>query len=198
MAEFETKCPHCGATLQAQDELIGMDVECPACQKTFKISPPNPDEGKSTPPPFPGVPAAAIHIRPIAGHSDPPPSPGVSEKPDTPPAPGVTAGNDPGEKTFIFVCPDCGTQAELPIILKGKEYECKVCCETTIAEPATEKKCPHCGAVIKFNATRCKYCKKDVNDSALGKIMGKSKQIADSSVALIKEKISYFFSVEKI
>jgi len=38
MAEFITKCPHCDAELQAQDEWIGMEVECPQCQKTFVIS----------------------------------------------------------------------------------------------------------------------------------------------------------------
>ena len=37
MAEFITKCPHCNAELQAQDEWIGMEVECPECQKTFII-----------------------------------------------------------------------------------------------------------------------------------------------------------------
>ena len=37
MAEFITKCPHCNVELQAQDEWIGMEVECPECQKTFII-----------------------------------------------------------------------------------------------------------------------------------------------------------------
>jgi len=44
MAEFITKCPHCSAELQAQDEWIGMEVECPECQKTFII----PKEKKTT------------------------------------------------------------------------------------------------------------------------------------------------------
>ena len=100
------------------------------------------------------------------------------------------ASSGSAETTFIFVCPDCGTQVELPSVFKGKEFECKVCCETSIAQPATEKKCPHCGAVIKFNVTRCKYCKKDVNDTSIGKIMGKSKKLEASSQASVKEKFA--------
>ena len=37
MAEFITKCPHCNAELQAQDEWIGMEVECPLCKMKFVI-----------------------------------------------------------------------------------------------------------------------------------------------------------------
>ncbi len=37
MAEFETKCPHCGAELNVQDDWIGMNVECPQCKKEFTI-----------------------------------------------------------------------------------------------------------------------------------------------------------------
>ena len=38
MAEFITTCPHCNAELQAQDEWIGMEVECPLCHKRFAIN----------------------------------------------------------------------------------------------------------------------------------------------------------------
>ena len=38
MAEFITKCPHCGGELQVQDEWIGMDLECPLCKKHFTLS----------------------------------------------------------------------------------------------------------------------------------------------------------------
>ena len=38
MAEFNTKCPHCSAELQAQEEWIGMEVECPDCKKTFTVA----------------------------------------------------------------------------------------------------------------------------------------------------------------
>ena len=37
MAEFITKCPHCSTDLQAQDEWIGMEVECPQCNAVFEI-----------------------------------------------------------------------------------------------------------------------------------------------------------------
>ncbi|MBO7327511.1 MAG: hypothetical protein J6W00_01905 [Lentisphaeria bacterium] len=39
MAEFNTKCPNCNAVLQVQDEWVGMEVECPECQKKFTIAP---------------------------------------------------------------------------------------------------------------------------------------------------------------
>ena len=55
MAEFITKCPHCSTDLQAQEEWIGMEVECPQCRKTFAISVADTDETKSPPPPFQGV-----------------------------------------------------------------------------------------------------------------------------------------------
>ena len=38
MAEFITKCPHCNAELQAQDEWIGMELECLLCHKMFAIN----------------------------------------------------------------------------------------------------------------------------------------------------------------
>ena len=37
MAEFITKCPHCNSDLQAQEEWIGMTVECPVCKMKFVI-----------------------------------------------------------------------------------------------------------------------------------------------------------------
>ena len=66
------------------------------------------------------------------------------------------------KETFIFICPECDTVAELPLSAKGQEYTCKACCETTVAEPAEERKCPYCGKKIKFKASICKFCKKKV------------------------------------
>ena len=43
MAEFITKCPHCGGELQVQDEWIGMDLECPLCKKHFTLSAETPE-----------------------------------------------------------------------------------------------------------------------------------------------------------
>ena len=37
MSQFETKCPHCSASLTVQDDWIGMDVECPECKKEFTV-----------------------------------------------------------------------------------------------------------------------------------------------------------------
>lgn len=130
MAEFETKCTHCGVELMATDEWIGMTAECPQCKRTFEIT------------------------RPESVHQ-------VQ----------VTSADDNKELPFIFVCQECGTQVELPGCLKGQKYECKACCEESIAEPATEKNCPYCGKVIKFHAMICKHCKKNLtggmNNSSL-------------------------------
>ena len=37
MAQFTTKCPHCGAELSVADEWVGMEVECPACGQPFAV-----------------------------------------------------------------------------------------------------------------------------------------------------------------
>ena len=39
MAEFITKCPHCNAELQVQDEWIDMEIECPQCEEKFCLQP---------------------------------------------------------------------------------------------------------------------------------------------------------------
>ncbi len=136
MAEFTTKCPHCNTELVVEEDWIGMEVECPSCQQSFTVA-------KEAP----KIPKLSIpQIKPIT--------------------PTATANDENTEPSFTFVCPECGTQVELPIVLKGKKYECKACCEESIAEPATEKKCPHCGKMIKFHATICKFCKKNVDVSA--------------------------------
>lgn len=74
-------------------------------------------------------------------------------------APKAKLGNS---QTFTFICPECDTVADLPYSAKGQKYTCKECCETTIAEPAVDRKCPHCGEKIKIKAEICKYCKKTV------------------------------------
>ncbi|MBE6372296.1 MAG: hypothetical protein E7055_09520 [Lentisphaerae bacterium] len=66
------------------------------------------------------------------------------------------------EGKFIFICQECDTVAELPLSEKGQEYTCKACCETTIAQPSEERKCPYCGEKIKIKAAVCKHCKKNV------------------------------------
>lgn len=39
MKVFETNCPHCGTEVQAQDDWIGLEADCPSCCKKFVISP---------------------------------------------------------------------------------------------------------------------------------------------------------------
>lgn len=38
MAEFTTKCPHCNTELVAEEDWIGMEVECPSCQQSFTVA----------------------------------------------------------------------------------------------------------------------------------------------------------------
>ncbi len=52
MAEFETKCPHCDASLTAQTGWVGMISECPACKQNFTIT----QESSAEPPPMPPLP----------------------------------------------------------------------------------------------------------------------------------------------
>ena len=133
MAEFTTKCPHCNIELVADEDWIGMELECPSCKQMLTVA-------KEVPKIFN---LSIPQIKPIT--------------------PTANANDENTETSFTFVCPECGTQVELPIALKGKKYECKTCCEESIAEPATEKKCPHCGKMIKLQAKVCKYCKKDAD-----------------------------------
>ena len=37
MSEIAAKCPHCGASLTAQKEWVGMKMECPSCGKEFVL-----------------------------------------------------------------------------------------------------------------------------------------------------------------
>ena len=80
MAEFITKCPHCNAELQAQDEWIGMEVECPQCKKTFTVYTTNTDNDNSSqtdsqkinttttpPPPFNGKNTSPVTPPPFNG-----------------------------------------------------------------------------------------------------------------------------------
>ena len=37
MATFSINCPHCGGTLEVQDEWAGMETACPLCSKAFIV-----------------------------------------------------------------------------------------------------------------------------------------------------------------
>ena len=67
---FKTQCPHCGITLEVDDQWVGMECQCPQCQKTF-IVPPKTEEVK------PAV------VAPVA----PPAAPQPQMTPTTAPAP---------------------------------------------------------------------------------------------------------------
>lgn len=37
MAEINFDCPHCGQNLDAPDDMAGMVIVCPACEKNIKV-----------------------------------------------------------------------------------------------------------------------------------------------------------------
>ena len=159
MAEFTTKCPHCKAELVAEEEWNGMEVTCPTCKRNFTVE-------------------KDIPLKPT-------PSPASASPASDSASPAEESGT---EDSFIFICPQCDTQVELPIAMKGKKYECKACFEESVAQPATEKKCPHCGKSIKIKATTCKYCKRKVTKDFSG-IMEKSKEAVSSSLRAMPGKL---------
>ena len=46
MKEFKFNCPHCQERLQATEELIGRQFQCPGCNHPIRV-PPSPDSEKS-------------------------------------------------------------------------------------------------------------------------------------------------------
>ena len=225
MAEFNTKCPHCSTELQAQEEWIGMEVECPVCQKNFTVqsqaSAPMPAElGNSRTFTFvcpscdavAELPASLLgrkyecrmcfeeHIAqatterqcPVCGrtikyHA------AVCKfcKADLTKAPPPSAPKP--EETFVFICPECDMVEILPVSMKGKQYECKTCCETSVAEPAEERKCPYCGEKIKIKASICKYCKKDIPP-----VFDSKKRFDTTGIQSLKSKLSTILSFNSL
>lgn len=51
MAEFRMRCPHCGIEVMANEEWIGLEVECPSCHQKFKVQATGSSETKKTMPP---------------------------------------------------------------------------------------------------------------------------------------------------
>ena len=155
MNQITITCPHCNAQLEAPAEWSGLTVECPACHKNFTVQPavqplavptpvPTPEKTLSSPGrPCPYCGGLIKESAKLCKHC----------KKD------LTQHQPEEEKKFIFICPECDTPAELPESMQGKEYECTSCCETTIATPAEERKCPKCGGSVKIKATVCKHCK---------------------------------------
>ena len=142
---FHFRCPHCNAKLEAEDDWAGMEAACPKCSQTITIVPETtPEKPKIQLTPI-TVPSSADTQRPIS-------------QPLSQPAPSSTSNK------FPFICPSCGTLTDLDSSLQNQEYECPACCEKSIAVPATEKPCPHCGEMIKFQAKICRFCKKSVSE----------------------------------
>ena len=203
MAEFITKCPQCSTDLQAQDEWIGMEVECPQCNAVFEIISP-----------FAAIPditqcgehtvaetekeGSFTFVCPSCGSVEELPykllgtayecqscfekrTAAATTERDCPfcgktvknhakickhckqDLSNVPSSTPLQEKLFIFICPECDTIAELPESMIGEKYECKSCCESSVATEAIERKCPYCGEMIKIKATICKHCKKKIS-----------------------------------
>ena len=60
MAEFTAKCPHCGTELVAEEDWIGMEVECTSCNQSFILAKEAPKVPKLTLP----------QIKPVAPAAD--------------------------------------------------------------------------------------------------------------------------------
>lgn len=175
MAQQEIHCPHCNQLLTIEADWIGMELECPICKKNFTIPAPAPaplpvltpvtknvqPEGKFTfvCPSCNGEVELENHLRGTQYECQFCFDEHIAE-PTVTSTPGLMQIN--AEETFLFICPECDTAAELPESILGKEYECLNCCETTIAQAAEERKCPKCGEMIKIKATICKHCKSKI------------------------------------
>ena len=68
--------------------------------------------------------------------------------------------------SFLFVCPQCGEEVELPEAFWGMPYTCKQCSHQTVAKGQQQKECPWCGELIKAKAKICRFCQRNVTDTA--------------------------------
>lgn len=66
--------------------------------------------------------------------------------------------------SFLFVCPQCGEEIELPEAFWGMPYTCKQCSHQTVAKGQQQKECPWCGELIKAKAKICRFCQRDVEN----------------------------------
>lgn len=139
---FTFVCPSCGSVEELPYELLGAEYECQSCFEKHTAAATTERDC-----PFCGK-TVKYHAK-ICKYC----------KQDLSKVPASTPQQ---EKLFIFICPECDTVAELPESMIGKEYECNLCCESSIAREAEERKCPVCGEKIKIKATVCKHCKANV------------------------------------
>ena len=97
MATFNVNCPHCGGTLEVQDEWAGMETTCPLCSTPLII----PRRENPVPPPPPPQ-------QPAGGYSQ-------------------AEQADPGAAVFSIDCPHCGGALEVQDEWRGMEVSCPLC-----------------------------------------------------------------------
>ena len=170
--KFTFVCPSCSSVAELPASLLGKEYECQVCFEKHLIEAASekacPHCGKTV----------KYHAT-ICKHC----------KGDMTQAPKTV------EEVFYFICPDCNAVKELPLSMNGKSYECKACCEVHTATPATERKCPFCGELIKLNAKICKSCKKHVPEIGSSAATGKIIPRAERAVCSDEECNSSGFSV---
>ena len=97
MATFSVNCPHCGGTLEVQDEWAGMETACPLCSKAFIV----PRREIPAPPPPPPQ-------QPAGGYSQ-------------------AGQADSGAAASSVNCPHCGGTLEVQDEWAGMEVSCPLC-----------------------------------------------------------------------
>ncbi len=167
MAAFIVQCPHCNTELQMQEEWIGLEISCPECSRVLTVNKPEsdalPEESNSFIAQCPSCNALLQMQKSWIGKEI-----GCSvcqktfvvEKSVQQQIP--ENHQEEKEQEFILICPECSTVVELPVSMKGKEYECPYCCETIIAAESLERDCPFCREKIKIKASVCKHCRKKI------------------------------------
>ena len=131
MAEFEAKCPHCGAELKMQDEWVGLEAECPNCKQHFTIAPPSESQSSAAD----AAEQKAAESRPSAE----PPSSKLSEFKSFfgSPSPGGKQ-SEKSESKFLFTCPNCGRKIKALESWRGRVVECPHCQKAVMIEDRHE------------------------------------------------------------
>ena len=88
MPDIKFNCPNCDQTLEAPDDMAGVELECPACEETITV--PAPEQ--------PEKPASRLNVSDGS-------TPAMTE--DTPSE--RKGGGDP--------CPECGAELEVGAVL---------------------------------------------------------------------------------